>query len=176
MLFCPRIRATLRRESGQFLSVLRELMMKTMRKSIAVLALGAASLLTAAGATAQEWPLVQGNYWEVTGIDIKDGGGLKYAQFLAGEWKNNLEYSKSQGWIKDYMIFSNVYARGNEPDLYLVTITESIVSGAESEKRQQTYMAWRKKTLEQMQSESGNRVEYREVVSDSLLQELKIRQ
>jgi hypothetical protein len=150
-------------------------MKKSMRRSIFVLALGAASMMTAAGALAQEWPLVPGNYWEVTGIDIKDGGGLKYAQFLASEWKDNLEFSKSQGWIKDYMIFSNVYARANEPDLYLVTVTESIVSGSESEKRQQAYMAWRKKTLEQMQSESGNRAEYREVMSDSLLQELKIR-
>ena len=150
-------------------------MKNTVRKSVLVLALGAASILTAAGASADEWPLVQGNYWEVTGIDIKDGGGLKYAQFLAGEWKDNLEFSKSQGWIKDYKIFSNAYARSNEPDLYLVTITESIVSGAESEKRQQAYLAWRKKTIEQMQSESGNRAEYREVLSDSLLQELTIR-
>ena len=149
--------------------------MKSVRKSIAVLALGVASMVTAAGASAQEWPLVQGNYWEVTGVKIKDGGGLKYAQFIAGEWKNNLEFSKSQGWIKGYMIFANVYARANEPDLYLVTITDSIVSGAEGEKRQQAYMAWRKKTLEQMESESGNRAEYREIMSDSLLQELTIR-
>jgi hypothetical protein len=150
-------------------------MKNTVRKSVLVLALGAASILTAAGASADEWPLVQGNYWEVTGIDIKDGGGLKYAQFLAGEWKDNLEFSKSQGWIKDYKIFANAYARSNEPDLYLVTITENIVSGAESEKRQQAYLAWRKKTIEQMESESGNRAEYREVLSDSLLQELTIR-
>ena len=150
-------------------------MQKSMRRLIGVLALGAVSMSTATLASAEEWPLVPGNYWEVTGIDIKDGGGLKYAQFLAGEWKNNLEFSKSQGWISDYKIFSNVYARANEPDLYLVTITESIVSGAEGEKRQQAYLAWRKKTLEQMQSESGNRAEYREVMSDSLLQELAIR-
>ncbi len=150
-------------------------MKKSMRRSIFVLALGAASLMTAAAALAQEWPLVPGNYWEVTGIEIKDGGALKYAQFLATEWKENSEYAKSQGWIKDYMIFSNVHARANEPDLYLVTVTETMVSGAESEKRQQAYIAWRKKTLEQMMSESGNRAEYRDVMSDSLLQELKIR-
>jgi hypothetical protein len=150
-------------------------MQKSMSRTVGVLALGAASMLTAMGASAQEWPLVQGNYWEVTGIDIKDGGGLKYAQFLAGEWKDNLEFSKSQGWISDYKIFSNVHARANEPDLYLVTITDSIVSGAEGEKRQQAYQAWRKKTIEQMVAESGNRAEFREVVSDSLLQELSIR-
>lgn len=149
--------------------------MKSMTRSIFVLVLGVASMVTAAGARAEEWPLVAGNYWEVTGIDIKDGGGLKYAQWLAGEWKDNLEFSKSQGWIKEYMILSNVHARANEPDLYLVTVTESLVSAAEGEKRQQAYRAWRKKTLEQMQSESGDRAEYREVMSEALLQEIKIR-
>ena len=49
------------------------------------------------------------------------------------------------------------------------------MSGAESEKRSDEYMAWRKKTVAQMQSESGNRAEYRTVMSDSLLQELKFR-
>lgn len=150
-------------------------MKRLMKKSIFVMALGAASMMTAAGALADEWPLVAGDYWEVTGVEIKDGGGLKYAEFLAGEWKENLEFSKSQGWIKGYKIFSNVYARDHEPDLYLVTITDSIVSGAESEKRNDAYMAWRKKTIAQMQTESGNRAEYRDILADELLQELTIR-
>ena len=149
--------------------------MNSVRKSIVVLALGAASMMVTAGAVAQEWPFVPGDYWEVTGIDIKDGGGLKYSNWLASEWRENLEFSKSKGWIKGYKVFSNVYARSNEPDIYLITITDSVVSGAESEKRQAEYVAWRKKTIEQMQSESGNRAEYRTVMSDSLLQELKFR-
>jgi hypothetical protein len=145
-------------------------------KMLSVLVLSAAAATMGAAASAQDrWPLVLGDYWEVTGIDIKDGGGLSYAQFLAGEWKDNLEFSKSQGWIKGYRIFSNVHPRAGEPDLYLVTISESIVSAAEGEKRNDAYQAWRKKTIAQMQAESGNRAEYREVLSDSLLQELTIR-
>ncbi|HUG03337.1 MAG TPA: hypothetical protein VML92_02785 [Steroidobacteraceae bacterium] len=148
-----------------------------MRKLISVLVLGAAALTMSAAATAQDkWPLVAGDYWEVTGIDLKDGGSLKYAQWLASEWKDNLEFSKSKGWIKDYKIFANVHARANEPDIYLVTISESIVSAAEGDKRFEEYQAWRKKTIAQMQAESGNRAEYREAVGDSLLQELKVRQ
>ncbi len=149
--------------------------MNSIRKSIVVLALGASSMMIAAGAAAQEWPFVQGDYWEVTGIDISDGGGLKYANWLASEWRSNLEFSKSKGWIKDYKVFSNVYARSNEPDIYLITVTDSVVSGAEGEKREAEYMAWRKKSVEQMQSESGNRAEYRTVMSSSLIQELKFR-
>ncbi len=108
----------------------------SIRKIVSVLALSAAAATMSAVATAQDkWPLVFGDYWEVTGIDIKDGGGLSYAQWLASEWKDNLEFSKSQGWIKGYKLFSNVHARAGEPDLYLVTISESIVSAAEGDKR-----------------------------------------
>ena len=101
------------------------------RKTLSVLALGAAAAMTSAVASAQDqWPLVFGDYWEVTGIDLKDGGALNYAQWLASEWKDNLEFSKSQGWIKGYKLFSNVHPRAGEPDIYLVTISESIVSAA----------------------------------------------
>jgi len=37
-------------------------------------------------------------------------------------------------------------------------------------------MAWQKKSAEKMVDESGNRAEYREVKSDSLLQVLKFRE
>ena len=147
----------------------------SLRKLGAVLALTVAAATMTVPAVAQELPLVSGDYWEVTGIDIKDGGGLKYARWLASEWKDNLEFSKSQGWIKGYKIFTNVHARANEPDLYLVTITDSVVSASEGEKRGEAFRAWKKKTMEQMLTESGNRAEYREVMSDMLLQEMMIR-
>jgi hypothetical protein len=149
--------------------------MNSIRKTICVLALGAASLTMAAGASADQWPLVSGSYWEVTGIKVKDGGGLKYAEWLASEWRKDLEFAKSKGWIKDYKIFSNEFPRAGEPDLYLVRITESVVSGAEGEKRQAEYMEWQKKSIAQMSAESGNRAEYREVMGTSLLQELTFR-
>jgi hypothetical protein len=144
-------------------------------RTILVLALGASSMLMAARAIADEWPLVQGNYWDVTGVKLKDGGGLAYANFLASEWRENQEFAKSKGWIKSYMILANAYPRTGEPDMYLVTVTEDVPSAATSEKRQDEYMAWKKKTLVQMEKESGNRAEFREVISSSLLQELTFR-
>jgi len=151
-------------------------MMRQIRKAISVAALCAASMTMAAGAwAAEEWPFTSGDYWEVTGIDIKDGGGYKYAKWLATEWRENLEFAKSKGWIKDYMILSNQYPRSGEPSIYLIRIMEDVPTGAEGEKRAEEYMAWRKKSIEQMQGESGNRAEYREVMSTSLLQELNFR-
>jgi len=149
--------------------------MTSMKKSIFVLAVSASSMMMASGAIAEEWPFVGGDYWEVTGVDIQDGGSLKYSNWLANEWRKDLEFAKSKGWLKSYMVLANVHARSDEPDLYLVRVRESIVSGPEGEKRQKEYMDWQSKSLEQMQGESGNRATYREVMSRSLLQVLEFR-
>lgn len=150
-------------------------MKKSMRNIVLALALSAASMMMATSALAQEWPMTGGDYWDVTGIKIHDGGGYKYAQWLATEWKKNAEFAKSKGWIKDYMILSNEYPRSGEPDLYIVRVVESVVSGPEGEKRAAEYREWSEKSMEQMQAESGNRAEYREVMSSSLLQVLNFR-
>lgn len=146
------------------------------RKAITGLAVAAVSMtLTTVAFADDEWPMVGGDYWDVVAIDIKDGGSWKYANWLATEWRKNAEFAKSKGWIKDYMILSNVHPRKGEADLYIVRVRESIVSGQEGEKRQKEYAAWVKKSEEKMVEESGNRAEYREVTSSSLLQVLKFR-
>jgi hypothetical protein len=150
-------------------------MRRVIRKAVVTIAVGALSTVMAASAFAEDWPLVSGDYWEVTGIDVKDGGSWKYANWLATEWRKNLEFTKSKGWIKDYMILANVHARKGEADLYLIRVRADIPSGPEGEKRQKEYSDWVKKSNEQMVDESGNRAEYREVTSDSLLQVLKFR-
>ncbi len=150
-------------------------MKKSMIKSVAILTFAASSCMFSAGASAEEWPLVFGDYWEVTGIDIKDGGSLKYANWLATEWRKNLEFSKSQGWIKDYMIMANVHNRSDEPDLFLIRVREDVPSGVEGEKRLKEYLEWQTKSIEKMVGESGNRAEYRTVMSTSLLQVLSFR-
>jgi len=150
-------------------------MRKAAIKMLAVLTFGASTLMMSGSVLADEWPFVPGDYWEVTGIDIKDGGGFKYAKWLATEWRKNLEFSKSKGWVKNYMVLSNVHARSDEPDLYLVRVFESMPNSEESQKRQKEYMDWQSKTIEKMQAESGNRAEYRTVMSDSLLRVLNFR-
>ena len=150
-------------------------MRKAITVMIAALTFGASTMFVSSSALAEEWPLKGGDYWEVTGIDIHDGGGFKYAKWLATEWRKDLEFAKSKGWIKDYMVIANVHARSDEPDLYLVRVREDIPSGAEGEKRTKEYLEWQSKTIEKMQAESGNRAEYRTVMSDSLLQVLKFR-
>jgi hypothetical protein len=126
-------------------------------------------------ALASDFPMTPGDYWEMTGVHLKDGGALAYSNFLATEWKADQEFAKSKGWIKSYLILGNTYARKGEPELYLITIIERLPSGPEADKRDDEYAAWKKKSMAQLQKESGNRLEMRELGSNVLLQELKFR-
>jgi hypothetical protein len=146
-----------------------------MKKFSTLIIAGAISILWMQRAAAFEWPMVAGDYWDVAGIYVKDGGGLKYANFLAGEWRKQQEFAKSKGWLKGYMVFENTSPRAGEPNLYLVSIVESFPSGAETEKREKEFEAWAKKSTEVMESEAGNRAEFREVKDSFVLRELKFR-
>ncbi|MBO9687461.1 hypothetical protein [Roseateles chitosanitabidus] len=150
-------------------------MKQIVMKAVLAASLGVLPFLAPAPALAGDWPMTLGDYWEVTGVHLKDGGALTYAQFLAKDWKADQEFAKSKGWIKSYMILSNNNPRKGEPDLYLVVSFDRMAAGAEMEKRNDDYLAWRKKSEAQLQKESGNRFEFREIGSSMLLQELKIK-
>ena len=149
--------------------------MHHLRKVLAALVVGVSSVLFAGNAFAEDWPFIGGDYWEITGIDIADGGSWKYANWLATEWRKDSEFAKSKGWIKDYMVISNVHNRADEPDLWLIRVREDVPSGAEGEKRLQEYLDWQTKSIETMVGESGNRAEYRTVKSTVLTQVLNFR-
>ncbi len=140
-----------------------------------VLMLCSTFALPATHAVASDWPVIGGDFWEVTGVHLKDGGGLAYLNFLATEWKADQEFAKSKGWIKGYMLLSNSYTRKGEPDLFLVVITDHVSTGPEADKRADEYTAWKKKTEAQMMKESGDRLQFREIGSNWLLQEFKFR-
>ena len=148
-------------------------MRKNVFRIFAVILLGVSAMGIAQAQ--DEPPFIGGDYWEVTGIKTADGAGLKYSRWLAGEWRKNNEFAKSQGWIKDFMVINNVHARADEPDLYLIRVFENMATVEEGEERRKKYMARVKKSMDKMQEESGNRAEYRTIMSTSLLRHMKFR-
>ena len=140
----------------------------------AALAVVAPAALTAPAA-AQEFPLAPGEYSSMSGIFVEDGGSFAYAQFLATQWQQEQEFSKSKGWITGYKIYINVDARDGEPNVYLVTTYRDIPDAAEIERRNKEYAAWSAKTDQQLDAESGNRVTIRKQRGTMLLQEYTIR-
>jgi hypothetical protein len=145
-------------------------------KRLALAMIGALALAVSLPAAAQdENPWKAGNYWNVSGIHVKDGGGLKYAQYLATEWVKTQEYAKSQGWISDFMVLSNTHPREGEPNLYLITISPSLPSSDEADKRGRMMREFNKTTIAQMNAQSAGRSEIREVGGQMQLRQLMLR-
>ncbi len=144
-----------------------------MRKSMfaALLAVPLAFTI-AAPAASQNYPLDYGDFADVTGIDIIDGGGVEYANYLAKEWRKNQEFAKAQGWITDYKVWANLYPREGEPDLYLMIMYAKMPDAAESMRRDEAFREFVKKNDSQMATESGNRGKFRKILSSSLLGEM----
>ena len=136
---------------------------------------GAAILMFASPATAQDFPLRGGDYWEVAEITIDDGHFGDYADHLAGLYRKTSDFAKSKGWIKSYHIVSNFNKRSNEPDLYLVTISDRIATPAESEAREKELNAYLQSSQRQQDTMSGARAKFRHLGGTMLLQELTYR-
>lgn len=138
-------------------------------------AFGAAAMTLSAPAAAQNFPLAPGEYWEITGVKVDDGQGVRYAGWLASEWRQFNDFAKSQGWISDYKILTNVHNRKDEADFYLITKYAALPDAAESERRSDAFRRAVQRTDTQLAAESGQRAQYRHVVGTMLLQEMQFR-
>jgi hypothetical protein len=135
-------------------------------------AIGATMLISAVPASAQNLPLVGGDYWDVTAVKIDDGHFGDYADFLVNKARRQNEFAKSKGWIKAYYILSNNNARKDEPDLYLVTVSDRIPTPAEQIARNKEMNAYIQSDDRKEIAASGQRATYRHITGDMLLQEL----
>lgn len=139
-------------------------------------ALGAATIMLAAlPAAAQDFPVKGGDYWQVAEVTIDDGHFGDYADHLAGAYRKTEDFAKSKGWIKNYYILSNVNKRANEPDLYLVTITDHLTTPAEDEARSKELDAYLQSSARQQDSQSGARAKFRHLGGTMLLREMVYR-
>jgi len=141
-----------------------------MRKMIFA-ALGAAMMVSAVPAAAQDIPLTSGNFWNVSEITIDDGHFSTYADYLAGRWRKQEEFAKSKGWIKDYYILGNNNKRAGEPDLYLVEVFDHMTTPAEDLVREKEMNAFMAQTSRQGEAGSADRAKYRHLGGTMLLQE-----
>lgn len=141
-----------------------------MRK-LALAVLGAVAMSFAAPVTAQDFPLKDGDYWTVADIKIDDGHTGDYADYLAGQWRKQMDWQVSKGYIKGYKILENVNPREGEPNLYLVTIFDHMPTNAESDTRDKALNAYLATTDRAMDAASGDRAKFRHRLGSALLQE-----
>ena len=135
-------------------------------------ALGAATMMWCVPAAAQELPIKGGDFWDVTSVKIDDGHFGDYADFLASQFRKENDFAKSKGWIKGYYILSNVNARGDEPDLYLVRVLDHVPTAAENIQREKEQNAFMAMSTRQGMAGSGQRATFRHLNGSMLLQQM----
>ncbi|RJF93967.1 hypothetical protein [Sphingomonas cavernae] len=133
------------------------------------------AVLCVAPVAAQESSYTPDVYWEVAMIDVEDGQGENYADYLAREWKATQEFAKSKGYIQDYHVLANNNNREDEPDLYLITVFKKIYDTPEQLRQQKEFEAHMKKDARVLDSEFGARGKMRRVTGSMLLRELKLK-
>lgn len=138
---------------------------------------GAAALLALAVPTAaiaqDEWPMEPAEYVEVSAIHIDDGYGLKYANHLANVWRKAQDYAVQQGWITGYEVLVNTHPRKDEPNIYLLTRFNTMVSPEEGDRRGRMMREHLGRTLTTLEQESAGRAEYRKLGNQTLLRRMK---
>ena len=134
------------------------------------------SFVSTAPAFGQASSYTPGTFWDVTGIDLKEGGGEKYLDWVATEWKKQQEFAKSKGWIEGYQVLANTYPREGEPDIYLMIQYKSTPDAAEQVRRAAAYEAFVKMDPHQAEAQMAEtRTSLRTIKSSVQLQELKLK-
>jgi hypothetical protein len=150
--------------------------MMTIRKAVAASVF--ALTLTAAGAApalAQESSYTDGDYWEVSSIELEVGQGEAYLDYLADRWRASQEFAKERGWIKDYHVLANINNRDDEPDLYLVTVFADFPTRAEERERDTAFQAWAQANTRQLEAQSAGRATMRRLAGSLLLREMDLK-
>lgn len=140
-------------------------------RSLFALALAGAAL-SFTPATAQRSSAEDGNYWEVSRIDVLPGQSENYLDYLAQQWKKQQEWAKSKGYILSYHVLSNTHARDGEADLTLIAVFKEWPTVAESKRRQDEFVAMMKMDEHQMSAASGDRAVMRRQMGSQLYQEV----
>lgn len=133
------------------------------------------SLLSFNTLAADERVFKNGDYWEVSSITVVDGQWLNYAKHLSTKWRDSQEFAKSKGWINGYKVIINQYPRDGEPDMYLITMFETMATKAQDDERYKAYMQWSKSTIAKLEESSGERVVMRHLSGNALMREVTFR-
>jgi len=140
-------------------------------KRFALAALGAVAFSMAMPAMAQDAPFKDGDYWTVGRIKIDDGHASDYDDYLAGNWRKQMDWQVSKGYIKGYKILNNSFPREGEADVLLVTIFDHMPTNAESEARNAAFNSYMATTDRAQDAASGERAKYRHRLGTALYHE-----
>jgi hypothetical protein len=118
-------------------------------------------------------PFHDGPVWDITFVRTKPGIGLKYANYLATEWKTEQEALKKAGLILDYKVIETEAHGTTDWDLMLMTEFKDLATmEAEQDKREDVANKATKSDDQKMIAGYEERASWREIVGDRLAREI----
>lgn len=142
---------------------------------ISLAALSLAALAAPAPVLAQSSSYTPGTVWQISSIKIEPGQFENYLDYLGGNWRKQLEYGKTRGYIVSYHVFAVNNAREGEPDLMLAVEYKDYVPVAQQLEYQKGYEAMMAMDTHKIDAASGKRVTMRREMGSIELQELKLK-
>lgn len=139
---------------------------------------GAALLATAAlavPAAAQEWPTKDGSVWTASRVDVLPGQFPAYLDYLATEWKKEMEFYKAEGVVLSYRVMRVNNARNDEPDIVLLIEYRDYITKAERQAIGQRYNAAMGTTARQRAPGNAEREKMRTQMGSTEYQELVLK-
>lgn len=141
-------------------------------KSIYIGAALMAAAAIGATATAQEWPTRDGSVWVASRIDVLPGQGPAYLDYLATEWKKEMEFGKAEGQILSYRVMRTNHARAGEADIVLLIEYKDYVPLAQRQAIGQRYNAAMGSNARQRAAANAEREKIRTTMGSTEYQEL----
>lgn len=142
--------------------------------SAAVIAAGLA-FAVAAPALAQESSYVPGTVWQFSKIKTEPGQSENYLDYLAGNWRKQLDYEKKAGYVVSYHVFSVNNPRADEPDLILAVEYKDYLTTAQQLDLQKKIDAMMQQDPHKGDAAAGERKSMRTMLGSMEVQELKLK-
>lgn len=145
--------------------------MKMMKSLYIGAALMAASAIGATAA-AQEWPTRDGSVWTASRVDVLPGQGPAFLDYLATEWKKEMEFYKAEGVVLSYRVMRTNNPRAGEPDFILLIESKDYVPLAQRQAIGQRFNAAMGTTARQRAAANAAREKIRTPMGSTEYQEL----
>jgi len=147
--------------------------MKTMLRMVVFTVFAAPLVPTLMQAQMPVRPFHDGSVWDITFVKAKPGVGLKYANYLATEWKTEQEALKKAGLILDYKVIATESHGTTDWDLMLMTEFKDLATmEATQDKREEVANKALQSNDEKMIAGYEERANWREIVGNRLAREI----
>lgn len=133
---------------------------------------------TAMAQTASAAPAVSytpSSVWQTSRIEIVPGQFQNYMDWLKSNWKPNMEFLKTEGWILSYHVLSVNDRREGEPHLILVQEWRDHPTAAQLEELNNKWLARQRSNQREAATQNGARQVMRIQRGGMQLQELVLK-